>query len=267
MYVLSERRKKKGKGDKQEDGAMRVVSFAKRLGKREDGRRQEEKGRGKGRYSRLFSLSVERTCKQENQKRATRRRRSLNSSRRPCARCCPRRAKAKDCPSKIVCPLSSAFLSASFLSSLPHLIIPLSPLFLFRSPSSLSYRSDSSQTDFLEDLSRRVALSSTALPSICFYTLFNTHNSLTNVEISSDSSRAVGTFSDSSVRLWDLTKQATPLHDHRANNNSSSTVGSGGVGLGDEYKVMHGHSGPVYSASFSPDSLFVLTASEDKTGE
>ena len=34
----------------------------------------------------------------------------------------------------------------------------------------------------------------------------------------------------------------------------------------DDYTVMIGHSGPVYGASFSPDRQFLLTCSEDKTG-
>ncbi len=122
------------------------------------------------------------------------------------------------------------------------------------------------EQEYLDDIKKRVQVDPKHLPSICFYTLFHTHQgykpqncdscfSLNHVEVSQDCSMIAGTFSDSTVRLWDLNKQRKrilqPVDEEEKKAN--------------QYKVLVGHSGPVYSASFSPDHLFLLTASEDKT--
>ncbi|KVH91667.1 hypothetical protein Ccrd_006296, partial [Cynara cardunculus var. scolymus] len=78
----------------------------------------------------------------------------------------------------------------------------------------------------LEDLRNRVQLSNSTLPSVSFYTFINTHNGLNCSSISHDGSLVAGGFSDSSLK---------------------------------------GHSGPVYSASFSPLGDFLLSSSSDST--
>ncbi|GAY44330.1 hypothetical protein CUMW_081340 [Citrus unshiu] len=82
------------------------------------------------------------------------------------------------------------------------------------------------EQSILEDLRNRVHLSSAALPSVSFYTFINTHNGLNCASISQDGSLVAGGFSDSSLK---------------------------------------GHSGPVYSASFSPLGDFILSSSADTT--
>ncbi|GMQ02864.1 hypothetical protein CsSME_00048906 [Camellia sinensis var. sinensis] len=58
----------------------------------------------------------------------------------------------------------------------------------------------------LEDLRNRVQLSSSALPSVSFYTFINTHNGLNCSSISHDGSLVAGGFSDSSLKVWDMAK-------------------------------------------------------------
>ncbi len=88
------------------------------------------------------------------------------------------------------------------------------------------------EVDFLEDLSKRVALNSKSLPSICFYTLFHSHqryslsslllffsfisslmfpflHSVNTIELSQDSSLVAAGLDDSSVRLWDLKRSSS----------------------------------------------------------
>jgi transcription initiation factor TFIID subunit 5 len=113
------------------------------------------------------------------------------------------------------------------------------------------------EQEYLEDLKQRISLNANHLPSICFYTIFNTYQSMNTLEISQDSSLVAGGFSNSSVRLWNI-KKGTPLHEkHSTNDNQNSKL--------EDYNILVGHSGPVYSASFSPDNLFLLTGSEDHT--
>jgi len=37
--------------------------------------------------------------------------------------------------------------------------------------------------------------------------------------------------------------------------------------LGTDVRLLSGHSGPVYSTSFNPDNSFLISGSEDGTGE
>lgn len=108
-----------------------------------------------------------------------------------------------------------------------------------------------------EDASKRVTLSATALPSICFYTFFHTHRSLNTAEISRDGSLVAGGFSDSSVRLWDLQKSAKEKEKKQAQKRK--------LREGSDYRYLIGHSGPVFGCSLSPDSQFLLSCSEDTT--
>ncbi|RVW65263.1 Transcription initiation factor TFIID subunit 5 [Vitis vinifera] len=62
------------------------------------------------------------------------------------------------------------------------------------------------EQSILEDLRNRVQLSSMALPSVSFYTFINTHNSLNCSSISHDGSLVAGGFSDSSLKVWDMSK-------------------------------------------------------------
>jgi len=110
----------------------------------------------------------------------------------------------------------------------------------------------------LEDLRRRVALSSTSLPSICFFTFLNAHNSINCVDIARDASVVAGGFSDSSIKVWDLQK------DHQRIFGKEKEVSTARKRTTDYVRLL-GHSGPVYSCSFSPDNQYLISASEDNT--
>ncbi|CAD5189935.1 unnamed protein product [Musa acuminata subsp. malaccensis] len=128
----------------------------------------------------------------------------------------------------------------------------------------------------LEDLRNRVQLSSSALPSICFYTFINAHNGLNCSAISHDGSLVAGGFSDSSLKVvWDMSKigqSAKPvsitlsiLFNLQGENDSIPSehfLGTEGEG---PYTLFHGHSGPIYSATFSPLGDFLLSSSSDST--
>ncbi|CAL5358855.1 unnamed protein product [Camellia sinensis] len=93
----------------------------------------------------------------------------------------------------------------------------------------------------LEDLRNRVQLSSSALPSVSFYTFINTHNGF-GIWQSLDNKLAVG-----------------------ENDFATSEHVLGADGGKRSYTLFRGHSGPVYSASFSPFGDFLLSSSSDST--
>ncbi|KAL7165954.1 hypothetical protein ACSBR2_036760 [Camellia fascicularis] len=120
----------------------------------------------------------------------------------------------------------------------------------------------------LEDLRNRVQLSSSALPSVSFYTFINTHNGLNCSSISHDGSLVAGGFSDSSLKVWDMAKfgQQTGSSILQGENDfATSEHVLGADGGKRSYTLFRGHSGPVYSASFSPLGDFLLSSSSDST--
>ncbi|CAM6105979.1 unnamed protein product [Calypogeia fissa] len=124
----------------------------------------------------------------------------------------------------------------------------------------------------LEDLRNRARLGSSALPSVSFYSFINTHNSLNCTSISADGGLVVGGFSDSSLKLWDMTKsgETQPSSEHGlANGTTKSPLENTTGGILDNskkaYTVFKGHAGPVYAANFSPDGDFILSSSADCT--
>ena len=81
------------------------------------------------------------------------------------------------------------------------------------------------------------------------------------MEVSADGT-IVGTgFSDSSIKLWDVKKSHTRLFGTVATENNGMEKRAD-----DDHLLLLGHSGPVYSLSFSPDNQFLLSSSEDTTG-
>ncbi|KAI8569275.1 hypothetical protein RHMOL_Rhmol02G0266300 [Rhododendron molle] len=120
----------------------------------------------------------------------------------------------------------------------------------------------------LEDLRNRVQLSSVALPSVSFYTFVNTHNGLNCSTISSDGSLVAGGFSDSSLKVWDMAKLGQQTSGSISQVENDSSPGDhlvGEKGGKRPYSLFRGHSGPVYSASFSPVGDFLLSSSSDST--
>ncbi|KAK1430720.1 hypothetical protein QVD17_13669 [Tagetes erecta] len=123
------------------------------------------------------------------------------------------------------------------------------------------------ENSILEDLRNRVQLSNSTLPSVCFYTFINTHNGLNCSSISHDGSLVAGGFSDSSLKVWDVAKLGRM---GRSTTQGETDSGLNEVTLGSNggkraYTLYQGHSGPVYSASFSPWGDFLLSSSSDST--
>lgn len=124
------------------------------------------------------------------------------------------------------------------------------------------------EQSILEDLRNRVQLSSMALPSVSFYTFINTHNSLNCSSISHDGCLVAGGFSDSSLKVWDMSKlgQQAATSIMQGDNDSAPTEQILGTSGGKRsYTLFQGHSGPVYSATFSPLGDFILSSSADST--
>ncbi|CAL8995887.1 unnamed protein product [Prunus brigantina] len=123
------------------------------------------------------------------------------------------------------------------------------------------------EQSILEDLRNRVQLSSSALPSVSFYTFINTHNGLNCASISHDGSLVAGGFSDSSLKVWDMAKigqqGVDSLQGENGTTSSEQVLGSNGGKR--PYTLFQGHSGPVYSATFNPLGDFILSSSADST--
>ncbi|XP_074652274.1 transcription initiation factor TFIID subunit 5-like [Tubulanus polymorphus] len=123
---------------------------------------------------------------------------------------------------------------------------------------------------FRESL-KRVKLGPDCLPSVCFYTFLNAYQGVTSVDVSEDSSLLSAGFADSSIRVFTLTpnslrkmktsdelelidKEADDVLERMMDNRTA-----------EECKSLLGHTGPVYSTSFSRDKNYLLSSSEDGT--
>ncbi|XP_012873050.1 PREDICTED: transcription initiation factor TFIID subunit 5 [Dipodomys ordii] len=123
----------------------------------------------------------------------------------------------------------------------------------------------------MKETTKRVRLGPDCLPSICFYTFLNAYQGLTAVDVTDDSSLIAGGFADSTVRVWSVTpkklrsvKQASDLSliDKESDDVLERIMDEK---TASELKILYGHSGPVYGASFSPDRNYLLSSSEDGT--
>ena len=115
------------------------------------------------------------------------------------------------------------------------------------------------EVKLLEDAKRRVRLSASALPSVCFHTFFNSKETMCSVDIARDAGAMCAGFSDSRVRMWDLKKEES-LRE------SAMGADEGGVDSTLERGLsMTGHSAAVYATSLSPDSKFALSCSGDSS--
>ncbi|KAI4376201.1 hypothetical protein MLD38_013989 [Melastoma candidum] len=126
-------------------------------------------------------------------------------------------------------------------------------------------RSTEVEHSILEDLRNRVQLSSTALPSVSFYTFVNTHNGLNCSTISQDGSLVAGGFSDSSLKVWGMAKLGQQSAASQGENDMSNGEHAGPLGGRRSYSLYQGHSGPVHAVTFSPLGDFILSSSADST--
>ena len=145
----------------------------------------------------------------------------------------------------------------------------------------------------LREASKRVALGPDNLPSICFYTMLNcaetsvflftysitfeiqiflkVKSRVTCVEFCEDSSLLAVGFSDSILKVWSLVPQklrAMKPAEQLADIDKEAEdvlVRMMDDKTGETMKVLDGHCGPVYSASFSHDRTLLLSSSEDAT--
>ena len=118
------------------------------------------------------------------------------------------------------------------------------------------------EQQILADLSKRVAVSSGALPSVCCYTIFNAKEMVHSIDISQDASVVAVGMSNSRVKIWRSGSGGDPAAPDRGGDGTGAGAVAGGAG---SQQGMVGHGGPVFSTAVSPDNRFVLSASEDKT--
>ncbi|KAF5303075.1 hypothetical protein FQR65_LT08404 [Abscondita terminalis] len=117
--------------------------------------------------------------------------------------------------------------------------------------------------------SKRITLGPEILPSVCCYTLLNANHTVTCAEITEDSSMLAVGFADSVVKVWTLVpqklkamKNAEQLQD--VNTDAEDVlVRMMDERSGEASRSLFGHSGTVYSVSFSPDRTLLLSCSED----
>ncbi|XP_037936602.1 transcription initiation factor TFIID subunit 5-like [Teleopsis dalmanni] len=123
----------------------------------------------------------------------------------------------------------------------------------------------------LRETMKRIALNRDSLPSVCFYTILNAHNTVCSAEVSEDSTILAVGLTDSSIKVWSLTpsklremKTAEQLKD--VDKDSEDVVARMmDERSGEQCRVLYGHNGPVFRCAFSPDKLNLLSCSEDGT--
>nr|CAB3266797.1 transcription initiation factor TFIID subunit 5-like [Phallusia mammillata] len=108
-------------------------------------------------------------------------------------------------------------------------------------------------------------------PSVCCYTFTNSLGNVTALDICDDSSLLAAGFLDSHIRVWSLTPRSLRSVKSAA---ELSVLDKEGEDIfermmddcsGVESRTLYGHSGTVYSVSFSPCRTLLLSSSEDGT--
>lgn len=123
----------------------------------------------------------------------------------------------------------------------------------------------------LREASKRINLLPDSLPSCCCYTLLNSNYTVCCAEITEDSSMLAVGFNDSIIKVFTLVpqklksmKSADKLQEVNIEA-EDVLVRMMDERSGESSRSLCGHSGPVYSVSFSPDRSLLLSASEDTT--
>lgn len=123
------------------------------------------------------------------------------------------------------------------------------------------------EIDKLKDLCKRVSVNKNNLPSICCYTIHNTYEGLTSVEISNDLKLMACGFKDSFIDIFSLTK--VPLKKLKKSTELSRTdlkisQDEKFEEIGFSYRLI-GHAGPVYALKFFSSNKFLISCSQDCT--
>ncbi|CAJ0759631.1 5909_t:CDS:10 [Entrophospora sp. SA101] len=124
------------------------------------------------------------------------------------------------------------------------------------------------QVDLVKDLTQRINLGPTSLPSVYFYAFYNTYISLNCLSISEDATLIAGGFAESYVKIWSLKHEKLRGLQGRINTlemNNSNDLENVKEKIGSDYKKLRGHSGPIFGLSFNPDNKYLLSCSEDNT--
>lgn len=123
----------------------------------------------------------------------------------------------------------------------------------------------------LRETAKRVHLNKDTLPSICFYTVLNSHGSVICTDVSDDTSMLAAGFTSSHIKVWSLTpaklremKSADSLKDIDQNADDV-LVRMMDDRTAESCRSFYGHSGPVFKVVFSPEKNMLLSCSEDTT--
>jgi transcription initiation factor TFIID subunit 5 len=122
----------------------------------------------------------------------------------------------------------------------------------------------------LHDTRHRIPLGSSQLPSICCYTFYNTNDGLNDISFSPDSTLMSCGYSDSYIEVCCLTSRKlrglkSSVEIGTLNNTELLDLDALKETEGSDVKRLVGHSGPVYSTSFTTDNRFLLSSSQDGT--
>lgn len=123
----------------------------------------------------------------------------------------------------------------------------------------------------LREAQKRVSLGPDSIPSVCYYTLLNSLYTVTCAEIAEDSSLIAIGFSDATIKVWAMTPaKLRELKSTEQLKDIDREVDDVLVRMMDDRKaetskVLKGHTGTVYSCSFTFDRSLLLSCSEDCT--
>ena len=127
------------------------------------------------------------------------------------------------------------------------------------------------EVEKLKDYAKKVSVSHTMLPSIICYTMHNTYNAVSSIDISPDSSLMATGSADSYIDIWSL--KGEKFYDIKAstelatmNFEAIENINELKQTIPHDKKRLIGHSGPVYSTKFSKDNRLLLSGSRDGTG-
>lgn len=125
-----------------------------------------------------------------------------------------------------------------------------------------------------KDFLKRARLAPDKLPSVCFYTILNAYHTINCCDFSDDSTLLALGLNDSTVRIYSLVpdkklKCMKSINELENLDKESEDVFN--MMLDDltasDFKVLIGHSGPIFSVSISQDKYNLVSGSEDGTSK